>query len=362
MGIGLTFLALALGLWAALWLIGWPIGLPSSGLAAAHGVLMVNGVLASLIGVERAVALERRPFYLAPLLTAFGAIWMALTGDVTIAYDAVTLGAIVLVVLFLEIFRRQPALHTAVQVVGAGCLVGGNLLGGLGRDVPFLIPWWGSFLVLVIAAERLELSRVLRVTLLDRLTFAIPVVLCVAGGLLSLVSFAAGFMFVAAGWLLVAAWLLFHDISYRNLSRSGLPRFTAACLLIGYGWLLLGAGVVYGEGGILPGLTYDAALHAVFLGFVLSMIFAHAPIILPAVLGRPLPFHRFLYVPLAVLHASLVVRVYADLAILPTWRTWAGLFNVVAIVLYGISLPAMYAYERSPFRAARGTDSSTFYP
>lgn len=360
--IALALVSLGLGLWAGLWLIGWPIDLPVLTLPEAHGVLMVNGVLASLIGVERAVALERRGFYLAPILTALGAILLALTGDVSLAFGAVSLGAAVLVGMFIEIFRRQPALHTAAQVVGAGCLLGGNLLGGYGVDIPYLIPWWGSFLVLVIVAERLELSRVLRLTRLDRATFAVPVGLTVVGCLLSTVAFTAGFVFAASGWLLVALWLLFHDIAYRNLTRPGLPRFSAACLLTGYVWLLVGSGIVYLDGGVLLGLSYDAALHAVFLGFVLSMIFAHAPIILPAVLGRALPFHSVLYLPLALLHASLVARVYADLSGLAVLRAWAGLGNVVAIVLYGAFLPAVLLYERSTFRGALYTDSSTFYP
>ena len=40
----------------------------------------------------------------------------------------------------------------------------------------------------------------------------------------------------------------------------------------------------------LLGPAYDAVVHAVFLGFTLSMIMAHAPVILPAVLRRPLPY------------------------------------------------------------------------
>lgn len=362
LGIGLTLLALAFGLWAGLWLIGWPVPRFATDLPGAHGVLMVNGVLASLIGVERAVALERRPFYLAPVLTAGGALAFALTADTTLAFVPITLGAAVLLGMFLEIFRRQPTLHTAVMVLGTAGLVGGDLLGGAGTDIPYLIPWWGSFLVLVIAAERLELSRVLRLTRLDRTTFAIPAVLAFAGALYSTVSFSAGFLLAAAGWLLLAVWLLFHDIAYRNLGRPGLPRFTAVGLLSGYAWLLLGAGIVYTQGGVLLGPSYDAALHSVFLGFVLSMIFAHAPIILPAVLGRPLPFHRLLYLPLGILQASLALRVFADFATLSTLWTWAGLFNVAAIVLLGISLPAMIAYDRSVFRGTLQTDASAFYP
>lgn len=362
LGIALTLLALALGLWAALWLIGWPIPLLSTSLPDAHGVLMVNGVLASLIGIERAVALEQRVFYLAPLLTAVGAISLALSGDVALAFPIITSGAVALLLIFLVILRRQPALHTVVQVLGAACLVGGNVLGWSGLDIPFLIPWWGTFLVLLLGAERLELSRVLRLNMLDKLTFAISVALALLGCVLSALFFASGFLVVASGWILVAVWLLFHDIAYQNLSRPGLPRFMAFCLLSGYAWLLLGGGIVYSGGGILLGFSYDAGLHAVFLGFVLSLVFAHALIILPAVLGKRLPFHRVLYVPVALLYISLAVRIYADFGVLPVLREWAGLFNVVAIVLFGALLPALYLYERTPFRQAYGADASTFYP
>jgi hypothetical protein len=362
LGIALTFLALALGLWAALWLIGWPIPLLSASLPGAHGVLMVNGVLASLIGVERAVALERRAFYLAPLLTAVGAISLAFSGEAALAFPIITSGATVLLLIFLVILRRQPALHTVVQVLGAACLVGGNVLGWSGIDIPFLIPWWGSFLVLLLAAERLELSRVLRLGIFDKLTFAISAALAPIGCVLSALSFASGFLVVASGWVLLAVWLLFHDIAYQNLSRPGLPRFTAFCLLNGYAWLLLGGGIVFFEGGNLLRLAYDAGLHAVFLGFVLSLVFAHALIILPAVLGKKLPFHRVLYVPVSLLYISLSVRIYADFGVLPVLREWAGLFNVVAIVLFGALLPAAYIYDRSWFRQAYGTDASTFYP
>ena len=66
--------------------------------------------------------------------------------------------------------------------------------------------------------------------------------------------------------------------------------------------------------GILAGPYYDAMLHTVFVGFVFAMIFAHAPIILPAILGRTTsPYQPALYVPLLLLHASLLLRVVGDL-------------------------------------------------
>ncbi len=360
--IGLALVALALGLWAGLDLIGWSLFVPTPALPGSHGVLMVNGVLASLIGIERAVALGRRAFYLAPLLTAIGGISLVVSGNPLLAFPLVTIGTLVLLAAFAVILKRQPALFTAVQFLGALALLGGNLLGGYGLGIPYLIPWWASFLVLLTAAERLELTRLRRLSALDRLTFVIPVLLAVVGCVQSIFAFASGFFIAASGWLLLGVWLLFHDIAYRNLSRPGLPRFTAVCLLSGYVWLVLGGAIVWTNGGWLVGLSYDAGLHALFLGFVLSMVFAHAPIILPAVLGKPFPFARPLYVPVAILHASLAVRVGADLLGLQILREWGGLFNVVAIVLFGLLLLASYLHDSSPLRTAYRTDASGFYP
>jgi hypothetical protein len=82
------------------------------------------------------------------------------------------------------------------------------------------------------------------------------------------------------------------------------------------------------------GPYYDAMLHAIFLGFVFSMIFGHAPIILPSVLGVALPFRRGFYAHWALLHASLAVRVGSDLALWPPGQRWGGLGNALAIVLF----------------------------
>ena len=86
------------------------------------------------------------------------------------------------------------------------------------------------------------------------------------------------------------------------------------CLLSGYAWLAIGGGVVIvAAGGLAPGTpSYDAALHALTLGFVFSMVFGHAPIILPAVLRVAVPYHPTFYLPLALLHVSLIVRLAGD--------------------------------------------------
>jgi ABC-type Mn2+/Zn2+ transport system permease subunit len=85
-------------------------------------------------------------------------------------------------------------------------------------------------------------------------------------------------------------------------------------------------------------VIYDAMLHAVFVGFVLSMVFAHAPIIFPAVLGVPLVYRRSSYLHVAVLHLSLTARVIGDLVdVLGRWRSWGGLLNAAALILFVVN-------------------------
>ena len=83
-------------------------------------------------------------------------------------------------------------------------------------------------------------------------------------------------------------------------------------MLAGYGWLAV-AGAVW----LLVGVTttpaaHDVVVHTIFLGFVLSMVLGHAPVVLPAVLRRQVPYRPLLWLPLVALHAALALRVAGD--------------------------------------------------
>jgi hypothetical protein len=76
-------------------------------------------------------------------------------------------------------------------------------------------------------------------------------------------------------------------------------------------------------------------IHALFLGFVISMVFGHAPVILPAVLGLPLPYRPWFYGHLVMLHAGLLIRiVLGDLLGLSVAWQLGGVLNVVAVLLF----------------------------
>ncbi len=329
-----AFLALLAGLWAGLIRLGWLLPVFQPRLVSLHGPLMVSGFLGTLIGVERAVGLGLRWCYLGPLLTAAGTLGLLLGLPGPAGPLLIVLGSAVLVLDFVVILRRHVTLFAATMMLGAAAWGVGNILWISGRLVPHIVPWYMGFLVLTIAGERLELSRLLRLGRTAQAVFLAGVGVLLAGLCLEVEDFVPGVRLAGAGTAVLAAWLLRGDIALKTVRAEGLPRFIALCLLPGYVWLGIGGVLAAVAGGALSGPSYDAALHAVFLGFVFSMIFGHAPIIIPAVLGSPVPFRGSFYSHLVLLHASLVLRVTGDLADVPSWVRWGGTANVASLLLF----------------------------
>lgn len=330
---GLGIFTLLAAMWAGLLRLGWSLPPLSPSLAGAHGPLMVSGFLGTLIGLERAVALRQRWMYLAPALTALGGLLIMAGGPAWMGAAAITVGSVVLIRLFVYLVREQPALFTYVLALAAVVWAGGNLLWLMGLPIATLSPWWAGFLILTIAGERLELSRLLRISHRGKAAFGGAVLLFLTGLLLMPFAYATGWRVTGAGMIALAAWLLTHDIAWRTIRQAGLTRFIAVCMLSGYLWLAAAGGLAVGYGFLFGG-PYDAVLHGVFLGFVFSMIFGHAPVIFPAVLGVTMQYTPRFYTHLLLLHLSLLLRVGAGLAELTFLRQWAAMLNVIALLLF----------------------------
>lgn len=73
------------------------------------------------------------------------------------------------------------------------------------------------------------------------------------------------------------------------------------------------------------------ALGAVMLGFVLSMIFGHAPIIFPALTGRTIAYNAYFYV-------CLIVREIGDLTLWMQGWMWGGLLNIAAVLIFIVTI------------------------
>ena len=332
--LALAILALLAGIWAGLLRMGWAWPTWQAALAAAHGPLMVSAFLGTVIGIERAIALNHRAAYLGPLLTALGGLVLLSGLSWTWGGRLLLVGSVGLAAVFGVIVRRHTAVYTVTMAVGAAAWLVGNGLWLAGRPIYAVVPWWVAFLVLTIAGERLELSRVLRLSRRVIGLFAGAAGVFLAGVLLSVWAYDAGVRLAGLGLVLLAAWLLRFDLARRNVRLSGLTRFIAVCLFGGYVWLGAGGALWLVYGGAPAGPVYDAILHAVFLGFVFAMIFGHAPLIFPSVLGRPMAYLPAFYGPLVVLHVSLIFRIAGDLLNIAPLRQWAGLLNGVALLLF----------------------------
>jgi hypothetical protein len=331
----LGFAGLLVGTGAGLARLGWSVPAAVAATAALHGPLMICGFFGVVIALERAVAIGRYWAYLGPLLAGAGCV-AAIVGASIVAAWFFVAGSVVFLAASVDIFRRQTALFTFTLALGAACWTVGNSLWATGSTVHKVVPWWFAFLILTIAGERLELSRFLAPSRVAKWTFA-AIIVVIGAGLLGASPRWGGQVF-AIGLLALAAWLLKQDIARRTVRNRGLTRFIAVCLLSGYVWLAVGGGIILASGGLLPGApSYDAALHALGLGFVFSMVFGHAPIIFPAVLRIGVPYHPTFYLPLALLHLSLLARLVGDASGQLAWTRVGGLLNALALAAFIVS-------------------------
>lgn len=341
-------------LWAGLIRIGWALPAPQANLALLHGPLFVCGMLGTVIGIERAVALGRPWAFGGPLLTLAGGVGLLLGLPLGLGALLLAGGSLGLLLVFGALLQRQPARFVVTMALGAAAWLVGNLLWLAGRPLALAALWWAGFLILTIVGERLELGRLRQLPSRALWAFTAGVGALLAGLLLAVVRYDAGVRLAGAAWAGLALWLLAYDIARRTLRREGVPRFSAVCILSGSVWLGVGGLIALGAGAVSAGPIYDALLHAVFVGFVFAMIFGHAPIIIPALLNIPLRFTRWSYLPLALLHLSLLARIVGDLALLLELRRWGGLLNATAILVF-LAITAASAVAARGAPVARAT-------
>jgi len=326
---------MAYGIWLGLLRLGWILPLPWPDQLILHGPLMVGGFVGTLIGLERAIGTARRWAYFAPVCTVAGVLVLVFGPATSAGPLLMTAGSVLVVLLFLHLLRQQFSMSTFALLAGATSWCAGNLgwMGGAG--IYRVVFWWIAFVVLTIGGERLELNRVRRPSPRIRAAFGGAAAVTIAGVVAIALEVGAGKDLLGAGLIGTAAWLLMFDVARRTVRQPGLTRYIATCLLAGYVWLAVAGLLLFTSGATTPGVKYDAVLHSIFVGFVVSMIFGHAPIVLPAVLHRALPYRRIVYLPLVVLHVSVAMRLAGDLVEdLGRFRAWGGLCNAAAIGLF----------------------------
>jgi hypothetical protein len=339
-------IALLLGLWTGIARLG--IGLIGAApqFVEFHGALMICGFFGTLISVERAVAINRPLAYMIPVFAATGVVAL-LARNITLAGAAFLTASLALAAAsFWNMRRLQSVLLAVTPSIAALCWGLGILSWLADRPLPESTGWWLAFLVLTVAAERLELSRIVAPPTMARVVFA-------GGVAVFLIGVARGELerplsaFMGSGLIVCGGWLLIYDLAHRTVRLSGQIRFTALCMLLGYGWLIIAGLELLARPVEVAAFWYDAVVHAVTLGFVLSMVFGHTLIIFPSVVGLTLRYSPALYVPLLLLQISVVIRTLGDFSGWTEIRSGSGFLTIIALVCFAATIVVVSIWNRS---------------
>ena len=344
-------LALLAGLDAALMLLGLPAPVSADRLPDVHGMLLVLGFVGTLIALERAVALGRRPGSSRRPCSVPGPSRWSHPHPCRSGRRCS--------------WRVRPASSRSTCRCGGGSATTRSWSrrsarsspsarprsGSAGSPYRCCCPGWSASWCSPSpgSASSWPGSRWGRRAAPILLGLATALVTAVTASLL----WAGSTPALGLALLALVAWLASHDAARRTVRSTGPARFMALGMLGGYLWLGVAGAVWLVAGAVRGGPAYDAVVHAAFLGFTMSMVMAHAPVILPAVLRRPLAYHPAFLVPLALLHASLALRVWVGDALGHplAWQV-GGVANIAALL--GFVATAAWSVTR----AGRTTGSS----
>jgi hypothetical protein len=329
--------ALLAGLDSALLLLSLPAPVTTARLPDVHGMVMVLGFVGTVIALERAVALRRRTGFISPALLGLGGLLVISSAPLWMGQVALAAGAAGLIGIYIPLWHRSHDDSILVQAFGAVLATGATVLWLGGLPMALLLPWLAGFVLLTIAGERLELARVAQLSITSVGQFVTISAMITLGTVLTLLAPSIGYRVLGLSYLALVGWLVLHDVAWHTIRATGLTRFMAGCLLAAYFWLAVAGAIWVLAGAVTDGPMYDGLIHAIFLGFTMSMIMAHAPVILPAVLRVRLPYHPVMIIPPVLLHASLLLRLgVGDAGNINLARQIGGIFNVVALLGFAI--------------------------
>jgi hypothetical protein len=336
----IAMLSLVGGIWTGLSRIGWDLNLSEG--TPHHGAIMVGGFIGTLISLEKMIPLKSRFLFVIPCLSGSSLVFF-LSGQPLIAFACLVLASTGLCSILIYYLWREKNLIYALMAAGGVCWLSGNALLMSTKFYPLAFPWWLGFGLFIITAERLELMKLLPVSARTKMVFIVLLAGYMSGILFSF--HGNGSIISAVSLIGISIWLLRFDVIGISIRKSGLTRFVGTSLMCGYVAMLL-TGILMLSLDTEP-LAYDAVVHAFFLGFVFSMIFAHGPIILPGVLGiAAKPYHRILYAWLALLHASWIIRMFGDALLDFTIRKHSGYITTVAILGYFFTIAILTAMSQ----------------
>lgn len=341
--------------------------IPFEHMYVLHGQIIIFGFLTILIMFERIVGLEvlpsgRKSITAKMMLPFFTAGFLSFLFGNLVGLRAVTLfGSALLVIgsiLFAHTIRRLMSYSTeslsfGFMLLGTVALTSSSILSSslLPVDRTSFALLLLSFPVLFILGERVELTKFSSAPSERRRLKAAFAVALVSLALLVLYAMLVRVLILIitslVGYLLAFLVVyLAENSSLRRLSASPSPlhRYVGLHTKFAYLWILIGTVLfilLLSEVGTPH--FYDAAVHSIGVGFVGTMILAHGPIIMPALLGRSLKVENLSLIPLSLLTAANVVRVFGNVVkpFYPSFSYavgYSGLLVLMAIMAFFLAL------------------------
>ncbi|MDR3575898.1 MAG: hypothetical protein P4L50_18705 [Anaerolineaceae bacterium] len=332
----LALLALFIEMGVELARLGWLAPSFQGQASLSYDPILISGFLGTLIFLERAITRKQNWIYTAPILSGFGTLMLILFPGSLAGLVMVSLASLAAVGVLTVNLRQEGHVYTITMGLGALAWFTGNLLWLHGWSLQRVIFWWAAFLILAISGERLELSRkVRRPSMFQYQLLGLTTCILLGGVVLTGQDQSLGAPLAGFGMIALAAWLVRYDAARSNVNNpSSLTRYMATCVLVGYCWLAAGGLISLYYSSISASLFFDGIFYSIFLGFVFSMIFGQTPNVLQTVLGLPLKFMKLFYLPLGLLHASLLLWIGSDMASWQPGVHWGGLINQLAILLF----------------------------
>ncbi len=339
----LPFIALSLiiGIWTGWIRLGWDFPLTQN--LGDHGALMAGGFIGTLICLERTVSYKNKFALIIPLVNALSIVFFLLKLP-HIAFWFFLAGSIGLSLIYLKLYIEFNEIYILIMMAGSLCYLIGNAFLIKTSFYPVSAMWWIAFLYFTILGERLELSKYLQVKTIHKIVLIVLFAVYIIGILIPFHS--SGGYVTAVSFIGSALWLFKYDMAKKSLQREGQHFYSGVILLTGYVWLIITG--FFMACGAYSGLHYDAAIHSFFLGFVFSMIFAHAPIILPGVLKLQINvFNRFLYLWFFLLQISLLMRILNPFILSAELKLISGLLNGIAILGFLVNMAVLVKAGKS---------------
>ena len=323
--------SLIFGIWGGWVRLGWGIPIPSGIPVSQHGVFMIGGFLGTLICLERVVTLHKTALFLFPIM--FGlSIPTFILGFPTISYSLLLTASVGYLGICIYLYKTYKNEGDLLLLMGAFFQILGHFALFKTGSYPMPFAAWMIFFLLTIVGERLELTRFLPRGKYQKIELFFWLILTVLASALYHYGTAPLLNVSLIG---LSQWLTRNDIALINIKKEKNYKFLGVSLLFAFFWLAMTGCIGFFSGPFL----YDALIHAFFIGFVLNMILAHAPIIFPVLLKiNHKPYHPIFYVWLILLNISLMIRIVGDILGISELRLIGGISNGLTFLAYLLSV------------------------